>query len=89
VNWKRHLAYGVISIVGGFIFGFIAGILCTPILWKLEPILNIELAGHSGPADWVMFFFFGASAIAIEFLLVFSYRRSRRAAAKNANSGAL
>ena len=89
MSWKRHLAYIAISTVGGFVVGFILAMLSTPILWKLEPILNMELAGHSGPADWVMFFFFGASAIAIELLLVFSYRRSHRAAAKNANSGAL
>ena len=25
----------------------------TPLLWKLEPIFGIELAGHSGPADWI------------------------------------
>jgi hypothetical protein len=85
VTWKRHIAYLAISIVGGFVVGFVAGVLCTPILWKLEPILNVELAGHSGPADWVMLLFFGVCAVIIELLLVFSYRRHQRAAAKSAN----
>lgn len=27
--------------------------LLTPALWRLEPIVGVELAGHSGPSDWV------------------------------------
>ena len=23
-------------------------------LWRLEPVLGIELAGHSGPSDWII-----------------------------------
>jgi len=88
VIWKRHLAYIAISVVGGFVFGFIAAMLCTPILWKLEPILHMELAGHSGPSDWVMLLFVAVFAAVIELLLL-SYRRHRRARAKNANSAAL
>ena len=33
---------------------FIAGALMTPVLWKLEPVLGFELAGHSGPSDWIV-----------------------------------
>ena len=68
--------------VGGLVFGFLAAMLCTPLLWKLEPILNMELAGHSGPSDWVMYLFFVFMAALIEALLLFSYRRSRRAGTK-------
>jgi len=32
----------------------ITGALLTPALWKLEPLLGIELGGHSGPAAWVL-----------------------------------
>ncbi len=27
----------------------------TPVLWKLEPVLHMELAGHSGPSDWFFY----------------------------------
>lgn len=27
----------------------------TPLLWRLEPILHMELAGHSGPSDWIFY----------------------------------
>ncbi|MFY9561997.1 MAG: hypothetical protein WAQ52_17325 [Terriglobales bacterium] len=33
--------------------GWITAMLLTPVLWRLEPVLKIELAGHSGPSDWV------------------------------------
>jgi hypothetical protein len=89
VSWKRHLAYLALSLVGGFVIGFITAMLCTPLLWKLEPILNIELAGHSGPSDWVMWLFFGFFAVLIEAVLVLFYRRGRRRAVKGSNSSAL
>ena len=82
MSWKRHVTYLVISIIGGFVFGFIAAMLCTPLLWRLEPVLGIELAGHSGPSDWVMYLFFGFFAAAIEVLLLFFNRRSRGSVAK-------
>jgi hypothetical protein len=47
----------VISIVAAVLLGLPAGwilsMALTPLLWRLEPILKIELAGHSGPSDWV------------------------------------
>jgi hypothetical protein len=88
VGWKRHTAYLAISIAGGFVIGFIAAMLCTPLLWKLEPVLKMELAGHSGPSDWVMWIFFGFFALLIELLLVLSYRRGRTTS-KSADSSAL
>ena len=75
MSWKRHVAYLAISIIGGFVFGFIVAMLCTPLLWRLEPVLGVELAGHSGPADWVMEVFFGAFMVLIEVLLLLSHRR--------------
>jgi hypothetical protein len=80
VSWKRHVCYAGISIVGGFVFTFIAAIVCTPLLWRLEPVLGIELAGHSGPSDWVLWLFFAVFVLMIEALLVYSRRRSVRSA---------
>jgi len=89
VSWKRHVTYLVISIAGGFVFGFIGAMLCTPLLWRLELVLGIELAGHSGPSDWVIWVFMGVFSVVIEILLVVSYRRRQRATAKSTNSSAL
>jgi len=82
VSWKLHAAYLAISVVGGFVVGFMAAMLCTPLLWQLESVLGIELAGHSGPSDWVMLVFFGFFAALIEAMLLFFSRRSRRAVTK-------
>jgi ABC-type antimicrobial peptide transport system permease subunit len=41
------------AILLGVPAGYILAVLSTPLLWKLEAILQIELAGHSGPADWI------------------------------------
>lgn len=41
------------SVLIGFPIAFIGTFLLTPMYWKLEPILGIELAGHSGPSDWI------------------------------------
>ena len=81
MSWKRRVTYLVVSILGGLIFGFLAGMLCTPLLWRLEQVLGIELAGHSGPSDWVMYLFFVVMAALIETLLLY-FDRSRRAGTK-------
>ena len=82
MSWKRHDAYLTISIVGGFVVGFVAAMLSTPILWKLEPVLGMELAGHSGPSDWVIYVFIALFVVLSEALLLFSNRRNRRAVSK-------
>jgi hypothetical protein len=45
----------VLALVVGIPGGWMIAMLLTPVLWKLEPILHVELAGHSGPSDWVFF----------------------------------
>jgi hypothetical protein len=34
---------------------FVTGMSLTPLLWRLEPVLHMELAGHSGPRDSVLY----------------------------------
>lgn len=50
---KRTLLALAIAVLTGLPIGWLTAILLTPALWRLEPILGIELAGHSGPSDWV------------------------------------
>lgn len=52
---KRTLLAIAAAVVIGFPTGWIITMLLTPTLWKLEPVLNMELAGHSGPSDWVFY----------------------------------
>jgi hypothetical protein len=42
-----------VSLVIGVPTSVVLTFLSTPYLWRLEPILGIKLAGHSGPEDWV------------------------------------
>jgi hypothetical protein len=49
----------VLLLVPAAVTGLIAAFLLTPALWKLEGVLGIKLAGHSGPADGVIIFTMG------------------------------
>jgi len=51
---KRILLNLILSIIIALPVGFFIAMISTPLFWKLEGILHIELAGHSGPADWVI-----------------------------------
>jgi hypothetical protein len=55
--------------------------LLTPVLWKLEGPLGIELAGHSGPSDWVFFVLQGLVTAAAVFL-AWRFFRARPAGAQ-------
>jgi len=50
---KRILISAALAIVVGLALGWILAMIATPFLWRLEPVLHMELAGHSGPSDWV------------------------------------
>jgi len=56
---KRNLLAGLLALVVGLPLGWILTMLATPLLWWLEPILKMELAGHSGPSDWVFYLGWG------------------------------
>jgi hypothetical protein len=52
---KRNAIAALLSFAVGFPLGWMAAMLLTPVLWSLEPVLHLELAGHSGPSDWVFY----------------------------------
>jgi hypothetical protein len=56
---KRNLLAGLLALVVGLPLGWILTMMATPLLWRLEPILKMELAGHSGPSDWVFYLGWG------------------------------
>lgn len=52
---KRTIIAIILAVVLGFPGGWILAMMLTPVLWKLEPVLHMELAGHSGPSDWIFY----------------------------------
>ncbi len=59
----------LIAVIGSFPLGWIVAMLLTPVLWRLEPVLNLELAGHSGPSDWVFLVIWAVVAVALFLVL--------------------
>jgi uncharacterized RDD family membrane protein YckC len=55
VKIKRTALAIFVALLVGFPAGWIFAMLLTPVLWRLEPILHMELAGHSGPSDWIFY----------------------------------
>lgn len=49
----KRLLQAMIILAACAITGFVVTFMLTPLLWKLEEPLGLELAGHSGPADWI------------------------------------
>ena len=73
---KRTVIAAILAVLIGLPFGWIVSMLLTPLLWKLEPILHVELAGHSGPSDWI---FYVVWLVLIPLLFVFSRWLLRKA----------
>jgi hypothetical protein len=58
----------ILAVFLGLPLGWVVSMMLTPVLWKLEPILHMELAGHSGPSDWI---FYVVWVIVLPLLFVF------------------
>lgn len=66
---KRTMFALVVAVVAGLPAGWFLAMLLTPVFWWLESILHMELAGHSGPSDWLMLVIMALTVCAIFFLL--------------------
>ncbi|MBI1739577.1 MAG: hypothetical protein HY233_02075 [Acidobacteriales bacterium] len=66
---KKTIPALLIAVIVSLPLGWIVAMLLTPVLWRLEPVLQIELAGHSGPSDWVFLVIW--AAVAVVLFLVF------------------
>lgn len=67
-GWLEPLRYIGLLIAAALValpVSFISGMLMTPLLWRLEPILGMELAGHSGPSDWILASLFGITTVLV------------------------
>ncbi len=54
-RWLKRVLLFVAVFVGCVPITGILAIVLTPLLWKLEDVVHIELAGHSGPSDWMIY----------------------------------
>ena len=66
----------VFALFVGLIAGWFTGMLLTPTLWKLEAPLGMELAGHSGPSDWLLGTFSISGAIVFWAIVYFGILRT-------------
>ena len=66
---KKLILIAIVAVAVGLPAGWILAMSLTPVLWKLEPILHMELAGHSGPSDWVFYVVWAIVVPALFFLL--------------------
>lgn len=67
-----------LALLIGFPAGWIIAMLLTPLLWKLEPILHVELAGHSGPSDWVIYLVCALVIMGLFLLFRFAILKGRK-----------
>ena len=74
----------VISAIVSLPAAFIVGALMTPVLWKLEPVLGVELAGHSGPSDWILLTLSAAVTVVVTALYAWATRPKPARSAKPA-----
>ena len=78
-GWRSAL--GVLAVFGvaaavSFPVSFVGAMMMTPLLYRLEPVLGMELAGHSGPSDWIIISFFGITTIAVAATILWLRRSS-------------
>lgn len=62
----------VLSALVSLPLALVAGVLMTPLLWRLESMVGIELAGHSGPSDWILLTISGVFTVSVTALYVWT-----------------
>ena len=71
----------VLAVVVGIPTGWIIAMMLTPLLWKLEGVLHVELAGHSGPRDEIIILIWVLVVSAL--FLLFRFKLLRRKESQN------
>jgi hypothetical protein len=74
---KKTLIALLVAVVAGFPAGWIVAMTLTPVFWRLEPVLHMELAGRSGPSDWLIMVVMAIASCVIFFLLRWTLSSSR------------
>jgi hypothetical protein len=76
VKIKRTALAIIVALLVGFPGGWIFAFLLTPVLWRLEPILHMELAGHSGPSDRIFYLIWALLIPGLFFVFQNKFRRN-------------
>jgi hypothetical protein len=82
------LAVFIVAAVVSFPISFVGAMMLTPVLYRLEPVLGMELAGHSGPSDWIIVAIFGITTIAVAGVILWLQRSSRAKTSPGAEESA-
>jgi len=77
ISRKKTILALLIAVVVSLPVGWIVAMLLTPVLWRLEPVLNLELAGHSGPSDWVFLLIWAIVAVGLFLVLRRAFSSSK------------
>lgn len=67
----------VLALVIGLPLGWIVAMMLTPLLWDLEPVLHMELAGHSGPSNGIFYWVWAVLIPSLFLLFTWIGRRAR------------
>jgi hypothetical protein len=63
--------------LAGIPLGWVVAMMMTPVLWRLEGVFHVELAGHSGPSDWIFYVVWAVIVPALFLVLrIIVFRRS-------------
>jgi hypothetical protein len=63
--------------LAGIPLGWVVALMMTPVLWRLEGVFHVELAGHSGPSDWIFYVVWAVIVPALFLVLrIIVFRRS-------------
>ena len=76
-GWRRQsrlIGVFLLAAVVSLPVAVIVGALITPLLWKLESVSGMELAGHSGPSDAITIGLSIASTVAVTALYAWRTR---------------
>lgn len=82
-GWRtavRLVGLLALSAVASAPLTFVTAMMLTPVLWRLESVVGIELAGHSGPSDWVFEIIFAVFTVVLFFALHMAMGRRPQAA---------
>jgi hypothetical protein len=76
--WLKRVLLFVAVFIGCVPITAVLAIALTPLLWKLEDVVHVELAGHSGPSDWVICLIYVLVVVGALALLARTFRKRER-----------
>jgi hypothetical protein len=60
----------VIAAIVSIPLTLVVAMLLTPALWRLEAVVGMDLGGHSGPSEWIIWTMFGLFTVVLSIILL-------------------